>query len=98
MSSEAVPPAGSQSAPRERERNPFTKSAQGGRVLSALMLPFFLVRPPAGFGVLMTTGRRTGKRRRKCVRLIRDGSRAYLVMLGPALLGMTGPGTTSAWL
>ena len=63
-----------------------------------MMLPFFLVRPPANFGVLTTTGRRTGKRRRKCVRVIRVGDRAYLVMLGPALLGRTGPGTTSAWL
>jgi deazaflavin-dependent oxidoreductase (nitroreductase family) len=82
----------------ERKRNPFTRSAQGGRLLSALMLPFFLVRPPACFGVLTTTGARTGKRRRKCVRVIRDGDRAYLVMLGPALLGRTGRGTTSAWL
>ena len=83
---------------RERKRNPFTRSAQGGRVLSALMLPFFLVRPPAGFGVLTTTGRRTGKKRRKCVRVVRAGDRAYLVMLGPALLGRAAPGTTSAWL
>jgi deazaflavin-dependent oxidoreductase (nitroreductase family) len=85
-------------APRERKRNPFTKSAQGGRILSALMLPFFMVRPPVGFGVLTTTGRRTGKRRRKCVHVVRDGNTVYLVMLGPALLGRTGPGTTSAWL
>src|SRR5438105_13662154 len=83
---------------RERKRNPFTRSAQGGRVLSALMLPFFLVRPPAGFGVLTTTGRRTGKKRRKCVRAVRAGDRAYLVLLGPALLAPTGTGTTSAWL
>jgi deazaflavin-dependent oxidoreductase (nitroreductase family) len=98
MAHEAVSPAGDQPTPKERKRNPFTRSAQGGRVLSALMLPFFLVRPPACFGVLTTTGRRTGKRRRKCVRVIRDGDRAYLVMLGPALLGRSGPGTTSAWL
>jgi deazaflavin-dependent oxidoreductase (nitroreductase family) len=60
------------------------------------MLPFFLARPPAGFGVLTTTGRRSGKRRRKCVRVVRDGERAYLVMLGPVLIGR--PGATSAWL
>lgn len=94
----SVSPASDQSGPRERKRNPFTKSAQGGRILSAVMLPFFMVTPPAGFAVLTTTGRRTGKRRRKCVRAVREGNRAYLVMLGPALLGRTGPGTTSAWL
>lgn len=83
---------------RERQGNPFTRSASGGRVLSALMLPFFLVSPPAGFGVLTTTGRRTGKRRRKCVRVIRRGEEVYLVMLGPALLGQTGPAAVFAWL
>jgi deazaflavin-dependent oxidoreductase (nitroreductase family) len=83
---------------KERHRNPFSRSAGGGRLLSALMLPFFLVRPPSGFGVLTTMGRRTGKRRRKCVRVIREGNSAYLVMLGPALLGKTGSGVVAAWL
>ena len=64
-----------------RKRNPFTSSASGGRALSALQLPFFALRPPAGFGVLTTTGRRTGKRRRKCVRAIRRGDRAFLVAI-----------------
>lgn len=85
-------------APRERERNPFTKSSGGGRVLSAMMLPFFLAMPPHGFGVLTTKGRRTGKTRRKCVRVVRDGDKAYLVMLGPALLGRTAPESTAGWL
>jgi deazaflavin-dependent oxidoreductase (nitroreductase family) len=80
----------------ERKHNPFIGSASGGRVLSALMLPFFLIRPPAGFGVLTTTGRRTGKKRRKCIHVIRRGDEAYVVMLGPALLGR--PGVVSAWL
>lgn len=88
----------SQTSPKERERNPFTKSANGGRMLSAMMFPFFTVRPPAGFGVLTTTGRRTGKTRRKCVRVVRDGAQAYLVMLGPALLGDIGSGATAGWL
>ena len=83
---------------QERKRNPFTRSAAGGRTLSALMLPWFTVRPPSGFGVLTTTGRRTGKTRRKCVRVIRRGPKAYVVMLGPAMLERSGPGTTSAWL
>ncbi len=83
---------------RERKRNPFTKSAGGGRALSAMMLPFFTVRPPRGFGVLTTTGRRTGKTRRKCVRVVRRGDEAYLVMLGPALTGQAGPKAVAAWL
>ena len=73
----------------ERKRNPFIRSAGGGRVLSALMLPWFLMRPPSGFGVLTTTGRRTGKARRKCIRAIRTGDRVYIVSIG-------GPG--AAWV
>ncbi|MBW3575267.1 MAG: nitroreductase family deazaflavin-dependent oxidoreductase [Actinobacteria bacterium] len=44
--------------------------------------------PPRGYAVLTTTGRKTGKRRRKCVRAIRDGDKVYLVSL---------PGRYSAW-
>jgi deazaflavin-dependent oxidoreductase (nitroreductase family) len=66
----------------ERNRNPFIGSPGGGRVLSALMLPWFMLRPPRGFGVLSTTGRRTGKTRRRCVRAIRVGERVYLVAIG----------------
>jgi deazaflavin-dependent oxidoreductase (nitroreductase family) len=72
----------------ERARNPLVNSPAGGRVLSALELPWFLVFPPAGFGVLTTKGRRTGKTRRRCVRAIRSGDRAYLVAIG---------GRHSAW-
>ena len=67
----------------DRSRNPFLRSATGGRVLSALMLPHFTLMPPAGFGVLTTTGRRTGKTRRKCIRAIRRGDRAYIVSIRP---------------
>jgi deazaflavin-dependent oxidoreductase (nitroreductase family) len=73
----------------ERKRNPFVNSPAGGRVLSALQLPWFTVLPPRGFGVLTTTGRRTGKRRRRCVRAIRRGDRAYVVALG---------GESAAWV
>lgn len=69
-------------------KNPLTTSATGGRILSASQLPWFTLRPPRGFGVLTTTGRRTGKKRRKCVRAIRDGDSVYLVSLG---------GSTAAW-
>ena len=67
----------------ERKRNPFLGSPRGGRILSALMLPHFMLRPPAGFGVLTMTGRRTGRRRRKCVRAIRRGDKVYVVSIRP---------------
>jgi deazaflavin-dependent oxidoreductase (nitroreductase family) len=68
----------------ERKRNPFINSATGGRVLSALTFPRFMALPPKGFGVLTTTGRKTGKKRRKCVRAIREGDKAYLVSIFPS--------------
>ena len=61
--------------------NPLTTKPAGGRILSALQQPFFTLWPPRGFGVLTTTGRKTGKKRRKCVRAIRDGDKVYLVSL-----------------
>jgi deazaflavin-dependent oxidoreductase (nitroreductase family) len=74
------------------------RSARDGRLLSAAMLPFFLVRPPAGYGLLTTTGRRTGKRRRKCVRVTRRGDRAYLMMLRPPALAKKKPTAVAAWV
>lgn len=62
-------------------RNPLTTTFGGSRVLNAFQVPWFLLFPPRGFGVLTTTGRVTGKRRRKCVRAIRDGDRYFLVSL-----------------
>ena len=65
-----------------RRWNPFVRTPQGGRVLSALKLPFFLLRTPHGYGVLVTTGAKTGRARRKCIRAIVDGDRTYLVSIG----------------
>jgi deazaflavin-dependent oxidoreductase (nitroreductase family) len=65
----------------ERKLNPFINSPAGGRALSAVQLPFFLVRPPSGYGVLTTTGRKTGKVRRRCVRAIRQGDVVYVVAI-----------------
>jgi deazaflavin-dependent oxidoreductase (nitroreductase family) len=62
------------------------------------MLPAVLASPPAGYGVITTTGRKTGKRRRKCVRVIRRGNRAYLVQLVPPHLAVTRPGAVTGWL
>lgn len=73
----------------ERKRNPFVRSPSGGRVLSALQLPWFTVLPPFGFGVITTTGRRTGKTRRRCIRAVRSGGQAYIVSIG---------GFRAAWL
>ncbi len=82
--------------PRERVNNPFIReqhlnlfglSLHGGRVLSALELPWFSLLPPRGYGVLTTTGRKTGKRRRKCVRAIRHGDSVYIVSIAGARAG-----------
>src|SRR5438445_9117554 len=67
------------------------RSARDGKWLSAMMLPLFLLRPPSGFGVIETTGRKTGKVRRKCVRAIRRGEVAYLVQLRPPELALRNP-------
>jgi deazaflavin-dependent oxidoreductase (nitroreductase family) len=66
--------------------------------LSALMLPFFLVRPPAGFGVITTTGRKTGKTRRKCIRMIRRGNKVFMVQLRPPEVAMTRPSAVAGWV
>jgi deazaflavin-dependent oxidoreductase (nitroreductase family) len=77
----------------QRKSNPFLRSPTGGRVLSAMMLPHFTLRAPLGFGVLTTTGRRTAKKRRKCVRVIRSANSAYIVMIRPHITLKT-----SAWV
>ncbi len=79
----------------ERKHNPFVRSKGGGRVLSALMLPAFLALPPKGWGVLETTGRRTGKTRRKCVRAVRSGNQVYIVSIRPSSVGRV---ETAAWV
>ena len=73
----------------ERRRNLLVQTHRGGRILSAAQLPWFAVLPPKGDGVITTTGRRTGKARRRTVRAIRHGDRAYLVSI---------PGARCRWL
>ena len=73
---------------KQRRHNPLINSATGGRFLSASQLFFFLLHPPKGFGVITTTGRVSGKRRRRCIRAIRDGERVLVVaMHGAAITG-----------
>ena len=91
----AVRDAAIRHAPKHKR---LIRSARGGRILSAIMLPFFLIRPPAGFGVLTTTGRKTGKARQKCIRAIRRGRKVYIVQLRPPELAITRPSAVAAWV
>lgn len=74
------------------------RSARRGKVLSAIMLPLLRISPAAGFGVLTTTGRKTGKARSKCVRAIRRAERVYLVALRPPHVAVETPGAVHAWV
>jgi deazaflavin-dependent oxidoreductase (nitroreductase family) len=62
------------------------------------MLSLFLLRPPLGFGVIATTGARTGKARRKCIRVIRVGDTAFLVALRPPAVAIANPSFVNAWV
>jgi deazaflavin-dependent oxidoreductase (nitroreductase family) len=66
--------------------------------VSALTLPLFMLLAPSGFGVITTTGRKTGKARRKCIRVVRRGDRAYLVQLRPPELALRRPTAVSGWV
>jgi deazaflavin-dependent oxidoreductase (nitroreductase family) len=74
------------------------RTGRDGRILSALMLPLLRWAPGRGYGVLTTTGRKTGKRRRKCVRVIQNGDRAYLVALRPPHITVDHPNQVNAWV
>jgi deazaflavin-dependent oxidoreductase (nitroreductase family) len=74
------------------------RSERNARILSGLMLPVFGLGPPPGYGVLTTSGRKTGKRRRKCVRVIRRGRYAYLVALRPPHIAVSRPDGVHAWV
>ena len=87
--------AAAEHAPKHRR---LIRSARHGRWLSALMLPGVLAWPGSGYGVITTTGRKTGKARRKCIRVIRRGNKAYIVQLRPPELAMTRPSAISAWV
>jgi deazaflavin-dependent oxidoreductase (nitroreductase family) len=91
----AVRETAAEHAPRHAR---LIRSARDGRVLSAVMLPFFALRTPAGYGVITTVGRKTGRTRRKCIRVTRRGNRAYIVMLRPPKLAMTRPSAAAAWV
>lgn len=91
----AVRDAAAEHAPKHRR---LIRSARGGRLLSALMLPWILAWPGSGYGVITTTGRKTGKARRRCIRAIRRGNKAYIVSLRPPELAMIRPSAIAAWV
>jgi deazaflavin-dependent oxidoreductase (nitroreductase family) len=74
------------------------KSARDGKVLSAIMLPFYGFATAPGHGVLTTIGRRSGTERRKCIRAIRRGNKAYVVMLRPPAAAIENPNAVAAWV
>src|SRR5579859_7698690 len=80
-------------APKHRR---LLRSDRDGRLLSALMLPLFWPRVPAGFAVLTTTGRRSGKLRRKCIRAVRRGNQVFLVQIRPPELAIERPMAVAA--
>ena len=73
-------------------------SPRHGQILSALMLPDYTFGTPPGHGVLTSTGRKTGKPRRKVIRAIRQGNHAYIVQLRPPTPAIQTPLTISAWV
>src|SRR5439155_8359513 len=74
------------------------RSSRDGRVLSALMLPLIAIRPPAGYAIPTTTGRKSGKKRRKCIRAIRRGDKAFIVQLRPPALAIERPDAVAGWV
>jgi deazaflavin-dependent oxidoreductase (nitroreductase family) len=92
---EAIREAALAEAPKHRR---LLRSGRDGRILSALMLPLLWPHAPRGFAILTTTGRKSGKRRRKCLRAIRRGEKVYIVALRPPELAIERPTAVSAWV
>ena len=75
------------------------RSERDGHLLSTVMLlDYGWLWVPPGHGVLTTIGRRTGRARRKVIRAIRRGNRAYIVNLRPPALAIERPGAVAAWV
>ena len=92
---EAVRAKATAHAPKHRR---LIREAKHGRMLSALMLPAVTALPGSGYAVITTTGRKTGKTRRKCIRVARRGDKAYIVQLRPPELAMVHPSVFAAWV
>ncbi len=73
-------------------------SRRHGQILSALMLPDYQLGTPPGHAVLTTTGRKTGKARRKVIRGIRQDDRVYIVQLRLPAPAIDTPLMVAAWV
>jgi deazaflavin-dependent oxidoreductase (nitroreductase family) len=73
-------------------------SPRHGRILSGLMLLDYQFGTPSGHGVLTTTGRKTGKARRKVIRAIRQNDRVYVVQLRLPKPAIETPLMVTAWV
>jgi deazaflavin-dependent oxidoreductase (nitroreductase family) len=91
----AIREAAMREAPKHRR---LLRSPRDGRILSAIMLPFFAVGTPPGYAVLTTTGRKSGKQRRKCIRVARRPDKAFIVQLRPPELAIERPTAVAAWV
>ena len=62
--------------------NPFAKSRMFHRIGHATNTQTWRLMPtPPGIALVTTTGRRTGKRRQRAMRAVRDGARVYAVAI-----------------
>jgi deazaflavin-dependent oxidoreductase (nitroreductase family) len=73
-------------------------SPKHGQILSALMLPDYRLGTPSGHAVLTTTGRKSGKARRKVIRAIRQNELVYMVQLRLPKPAMQTPLMVTAWV
>jgi len=62
--------------------NPFAGSRFYARMGNVFMRPMWsMLRPPVGFAILTTRGRKSGQPRRQCVRAIRQDNRVVIVAM-----------------
>ena len=92
---EAIRQAAIREEPKHRR---LIRSRRDGRVISGAMRPFLEVWAPAGYGVLTTTGRKSGMQRRKCIRAIRRDNKAFIVQLRPPALAIERPTAVAGWV
>jgi deazaflavin-dependent oxidoreductase (nitroreductase family) len=95
MHAEAIREAALAEEPKHRR---LIRSQRDGRLISAAMRPLLEIWAPAGYGVLTTTGRKSGMARRKCIRAIRRENKAFIVQLRPPALAIERPTAVAGWV